>query len=45
MGSHDAGDMGAVTVVIGVGRVDPEPALEAFGAFLARRAVTATAAR
>lgn len=39
--ASDLGDVPGDRFRIGVWRMDPEPALEAFGAFLARRAVTA----
>src|SRR5215207_553274 len=41
--ASDLGDVPADRFRIGVGRTDPEPALEAFGAFLAGRAARATA--
>jgi aspartate/methionine/tyrosine aminotransferase len=37
--ASELGDVPADRFRIGVGRIDPEPALEAFGAFLAQRAV------
>jgi len=43
--ASELGDVPADRFRIGVGRTDPEPALEAFGAFLAHRAVTTSAPR